>query len=247
MRYPTKLSVVVVVCALVPLPGYAADSPFHECDRLAAHPDDPDRRSAGVAWRSLESEPAIAACRNALARFPDSSRFRYQYGRALHKGGRPAEAVKHYRTAADQRYGIALSILGKVYAVGISVPRDDVEAVKWYRKAAERDLALGQNNLGLMYNTGRGVPQDDVEAVKWYRKAAEQDLAWAQYNMGVMYGDGRGVQQDFVLAHMWLSLAATNGHQGAAFGRDQVAARMTPADLSKAQRLAREWMEKHGK
>ena len=100
-----------------------------------------------------------------------------------------------------------------------------------------------------MYDTGRGVPQDDAEAAGWYRLAAEQGYASAQNNLGVMYTNGAGVPQDNVEAHMWLNLAASrvSGEQRerAVTTRDAVAERMTSADLSEAQRRAREWNAAH--
>ena len=55
--------------------------------------------------------------------------------------------------------------------------------------------------------------------------------------------------QDNVEAHMWLNLAASRltGEQRerTVTGRDDLAARMTPADLSPAQRRAREWNTAH--
>ena len=86
---------------------------------------------------------------------------------------------------------------------------------------------------------GRGVPQDDAEAVKWYRKAADQGYALAQTNLGIMYDDGRGVPQDYVQAHMWFNLAVAAAGNSA-MARD-IAAKMTPAQIAEAQKLAREW------
>ena len=74
-----------------------------------------------------------------------------------------------------------------------------------------------------------------------YRKAAEQGDAAAQYNLGLMYANGRGVPQDYVEAHKWLNLAATQGIKPAFENRNLVAKEMTPADVSLAQELAREW------
>ncbi len=63
-----------------------------------------------------------------------------------------------------------------------------------------------------------------------------------------MYFSGLGVPQDYVLAHMWFNLAASQGRKTAAKNRDIVAKKMTPADVSKAQRLAkRRWAAKHRK
>ncbi len=106
-----------------------------------------------------------------------------------------------------------------------------------------------QYNLGLMYYKGQGVPQDDAEALKWFRKAAAQDLAAAQNSLGVMYVNGQGVPQDYAQAHMWYNLAASSFPPGedldrAVKNRDIVAKKMTPAQISEAQKLAREWKPK---
>ena len=82
--------------------------------------------------------------------------------------------------------------------------------------------------------------------MKWYRLAAEQGTAKAQVNLGIMYYNGEGVPQDYVQAHMWFNLAASKGNENGRKNRDIIAKKMTPADVSKAQRLAREWLEKHG-
>ncbi len=121
--------------------------------------------------------------------------------------------------------------------------------MKWFRKAAEQGVARAQFNLGAMYGRGQGVPQDYAEAVKWFRKAAEQGNAHAQTSLGFMYSKGRGVPQDYVQAHMWYTLAASRlppgtDRDGAVQNRDIVAARMTPAQIAKAQQLAREWKPK---
>jgi uncharacterized protein len=88
---------------------------------------------------------------------------------------------------------------------------------------------------------GLGVPQDYVEAVKWYRKAADQGNARAQFDLGIMHAEGRGVPQDYVSAHMWFTLSAAQGYEDAEKNRDIAARRMTPAQISEAERLAREW------
>ena len=44
---------------------------------------------------------------------------------------------------------------------------------------------------------------------------------------------------------MWFNLAAAQGEVKAVKARDRIAKRMTPADISKAQKLARVWLEKN--
>ena len=98
--------------------------------------------------------------------------------------------------------------------------------------------------------SAKGVDRNNAQANAWFRKAADQGFAYAQFDLGVAYEDGGlGVPQDYALAHMWFSLAsspATNAdlRQMAVQNRDQVAAKMTPAQIAEAQRMAREWKPK---
>ena len=124
---------------------------------------------------------------------------------------------------------------------------DYATALREWKPLAEQGYALAQNNLGVMYEKGQGVSQNYKTAVKWYTLAAEQGYALAQFNLGVMYDKGEGVIQDYIRAHMWGNLGASNGNENGAKLRDLVAKKMTPADISKAQRLARECVKKNYK
>ena len=119
----------------------------------------------------------------------------------------------------------------------------------WFPPRRRAGSRLGADHPRGMYLNGRGVPQDDVEAVTWFRLAADQGHAWALATLGASHDVGRGVPQDNVKAHMLLNLAASRltGEQReeVVTVRDRVAERMTPADLSEAQRQAREWHAAH--
>ena len=83
----------------------------------------------------------------------------------------------------------------------------------------------------------------------WWRKAAEHGYANAQFFLGLMYHEGQVVPQDYAQAHRWYNLAASRFPPGeerdkAVKNRDHVAKRMTPAQISEAQKLAREWRPK---
>ena len=161
-----------------------------------------------------------------------------------------AEAAGWFRLAADQGDADAQFFLGLMYADGEGVVEDDAEAARWFRLAADQGDADAQFFLGLMYADGEGVVEDDAEAaryadgegvvaVRWLRLAADQGVADAQHNLGVMYANGEGVLQDNVTAHMWFNIAGANG---AEFGRDYreiIERKMTPADISEAQKRAR--------
>ncbi len=122
---------------------------------------------------------------------------------------------------------------------------DYATALREFSPLAKQGDAVAQSDLST-YDKGQGVLRD-YAAVKWYRLAAQQGDAVAQSNLGVMYAYGRGVPKDYVQALKWLNLAAAHGNAVAAKNRNIVEERMTPADISKAQRMAREWLAKHGK
>lgn len=162
-----------------------------------------------------------------------------------------ATALRLWRPLAEQGSSAAQFNLGLLYDNGRGVPQDYATAASWYQKAAGQGEAVAQFNLGSMYTNGKGVPQDYVAAMSWYRKAAEQGDRQAQHNLGLMYVNGQGVPQDYVQAHMWFNLAASRfvasekeKRDRAAIARDQVAAKMTPAQIAEAQKLAREWRPK---
>jgi TPR repeat protein len=118
---------------------------------------------------------------------------------------------------------------------------DYPEAVKWFRKAAGLGYADAEFLLGGMCERGEGTPKDYAEAVKWYRKAAEQGHLFAEASLAYMYATGQGVPKDYVQAYKWSYLAAARGDPGSVWARDTLASHMTPAQLTEAQRLAREW------
>ncbi len=170
----------------------------------------------------------------------------FSEGLAAYERGDYATALRVFKAHAGLGDADAQFNLGTMYEDGEGTPQDHTEAVKWYLLAAEQGHANAQFNLGLKYYYGEDGPQDHAEAVKWYRLAAEQGLADAQFNLGTMYEYGDGVPQDYAWAHLWYDLAAAQGLEVARENRDIVAKQMTPAQIAEAQKMAREWVEKHG-
>jgi hypothetical protein len=166
-----------------------------------------------------------------------------------YRQGDYATALRELLPLAQQGDPGAQSFLGFMYTEGRGVPQIDAEAVKWYRRAADQGRALAQFNLGAMYLLGRGVPKNSTKAAKWIRRAADRGYAGAQHVLGFMYYLGAGIPQDFVQAHLWLNLFAANLPPGeerdkAVGARDTVAQQMSPAQLTQAQELARQWQPK---
>ena len=190
----------------------AQNAPLTDCDQLAAHPNDPQRKAAGIPLSKLDTDTAVPACETAVRQYPNDAQLNYQLGRAYLHAKNYQAAVDQFGKAAGEGYAPAQNNLGLMYTRGLGVTRDDAEAVNWYRKAAEQGYAPAQNYLGLMYQSGQGVAQDDAEAVNWYRKAAEQGYAPAQNDLGTMYLKGQGVAQDDAEAAGWYRKAAEQGY-----------------------------------
>jgi TPR repeat protein len=171
---------------------------------------------------------------------------------AAFKRGDRARAFQIWRPLAENGDPDAQFWIGFAYQNGLGAPRDPAQALSWYRKAADHGNAFAQNWLGAMYRAGRRVTQDYAEALRWYRKAAGQGDADAQSKLGDMYAEGNGVPQDYIQAYTWYSLVASHStiatlRDYATKDRDDLSAKMTPAQIAEAQRLAAEWDSNHAK
>ena len=214
-------------------------------------PDGFRRRSPGprICWRSASRLASIASrfskppsvCPNWASR--GGRRTACQpppISTALRNRAAPGVRSRHGRRSRPV-------VLGLLYYPRPGVPRIQ-GSMRWFRQAADRDDVAAQFYLGVMFSKGRGVPQDKAEAVKWFRRAADQGDAQAQYNLGLSYAKGEAGEPDNVSAHMWFNLAAAHfpasdaDDRGAAVrNRDLVAEKMTPDQIARAQRRAREW------
>ena len=166
-------------------------------------------------------------------------------GVAALERGDYATAFEEFRVLAERGNAASQFTLGVLYATGRGVPLDDAEAVKWYSRAAERGHAEARFGLGVMYTEGKGVARDYAKAVLLYRLSASQGFARAMNNMGVMYEYGLGAPRDLGKSYAWYDLAAARfgpsaERQQSLRNRDSVAAQLSPQQLARAEKLARE-------
>ena len=162
----------------------------------------------------------------------------YELGQRLFEGrGLPQDqhaAALWFERAASLGLAPAQFRIGALYQRGVGVERDAAAAKRWYAKAAEAGNARAAHNLAVMNAEPLDEKPDYVEAAKWFRRAAELGVRDSQYNLAVLYARGLGVEQDFRKSWLWFSLAATQGDADAAKKRDEVAAKMDPAELATA-------------
>ena len=68
----------------------AGHTPVHECDRLAADPDDPESVVKGVEiGDTINAARAIPACEEAVRLYPQERRFSFQLARAQTQANHP--------------------------------------------------------------------------------------------------------------------------------------------------------------
>jgi TPR repeat protein len=126
----------------------------------------------------------------------------------------------------------------------------DTSMVRRLRIAAESGEAAAQFNLGILCDSrlddnGYAIEGDRAEAIKWLRAAAEQGLPRAQSRLAALYTDGPNTSENDVDACAWFLLATTSARgihrHYARSGYERIATRLTPAQLTKAKRLAGLW------
>ncbi len=169
-----------------------------------------------------------------------------EHGRGTAKD--PAQAAKWYQKAADQGDATAQGHLGRLYRLGAGVPRDAGQAAKWSIKAATQGNAAAQANLGYMSLEGFSLPTDAAAAAGWFKRAAEQGDASAELGLATLCEAGRGVPKDVMQAHKWYALASVDDgeYDEELFARAKkakaaLAAKMTPAQIEQADKLAQDF------
>ena len=102
--------------------------------------------------------------------------------------------------------------LGRLYANGIGVARDDIEAVRWYRMGASAGNLNATTALAMALIEGRGATKDEREGLRLLRAAAEKDNHEALHWLGVILGQGKLLSKDTTEAIRLLTRAAEAGH-----------------------------------
>jgi len=89
-----------------------------ECDRLAAHPDDPERVIDGVPQGDVDLEAARLTCEAAVAEDPDNPRLNYQLARVNGYAGRHEESQAYRYAALRAGYPQSLFVVGYIRLTG---------------------------------------------------------------------------------------------------------------------------------
>jgi len=122
------------------------------------------------------------------------------------------EAVKWYRKAAEQEYGLAQNALGRLFMTGKAGNKDRTQAIALYERAAAQDISIAQSNLCAIYYKGIGVPKDFNKAYDYCVAAAQYGHGAAQDYLGLYHLKGINVEQSDAEACKWFGYAAAQKH-----------------------------------
>jgi TPR repeat protein len=145
--------------------------------------------------------------------------------------GDKAAAVRALEYAADQGHALASWKLGRMYAQGDGVARDDLKAFEYFSRIADENadeapdsprasvvagafVALGTYLLDGINNSTVSANPEKAAELYLYAGSYFGDPN-AQYSLAQLYLKGRGVDRDERQAARWFNLAAEKGHAGA--------------------------------
>ncbi|MBF9195748.1 SEL1-like repeat protein [Microvirga terrestris] len=153
----------------------------------------------------------------------------------------PAAAIRLFERAAQAGLPPAQERLAALFEKGLGVGRDLKQAAFWYERAALGGHVRAMHNLATLLASGAHAKPDYVTALRWYNEAAEAGFRDSQFNTALLLTRGIGSKPNLPKAFQWFSLAAAQGDAEAARKRDELAARLGPADLKSAKAAVDQW------
>lgn len=153
----------------------------------------------------------------------------------------PLEALRYYELAGSRDNAGALFEVGKKYADGDRVPKDQVRAVGYFERASALGDHRADIRLGDIYADQTLPPYDPARAMVWYERAARAGDGKAMVKLAEMLERGRGVPVDRTRALMWYLLATEAGNDRAPERGAKLVARVGEDGRRRAVEMARAW------
>jgi TPR repeat protein len=140
------------------------------------------------------------------------------------------------RSLADGGNAHVMYRLGRLYAAGNGVTRDDALAVQWYRKGADAGNTSAATALAVALLEGRGAAINQQEGLRLLKAAAANSHPEAMYRLAYILVEGKIAEKDALEAARLFTKAAEAGHASSMveIGRMYYNGSGVQADLSKA-------------
>jgi TPR repeat protein len=156
-----------------------------QCDRYAAHSDDPEALAEGVIDGRLDATLAVGACEAAVKAANAEPRLEFQLARAYLKSDRVEDAVEHLVAAAKEGHGGALAYLGDLHIEGApGIDADPSLAYSLYQRAVEAGFTPAEKVLADFV---------DMTAAVEITEAGEKDLIVSEAAAASVDGPASGV------------------------------------------------------
>jgi TPR repeat protein len=118
-----------------------------------------------------------------------------------------AKAHHYLRSAAQKNDSCAQHVLGKLYAEGVGVEKNESLALEYFEKAVTSNTACAHAYFA-EYFLKRG---EYAAAREWFEKAAQQKEKEAMVQLGFLHRKGQGTNPDLKLSSDWFEKAARQG------------------------------------
>lgn len=164
------------------------------CDAEAGEPLDLQGVGLGKLPNEINPDTAIPACTDAVQKYPDVARYKYELGRAKLAAKDTVGALDFFKQAAEAGHVRASNQLGYMAEGGFGRPLDVAEANKLFKAAADKGDPYGMLSYGRNLVLGRGVTKDVQQGTRLLKKSVEMGHTYAMNELGSMYYYGRGVK-----------------------------------------------------
>lgn len=105
----------------------------------------------------------------------------------------------------------AHTLLGRLYARGLGVPRDELKAAQYYRRGAQLGDTEAMFAFGVILAAGTSIKKDPEGAAQMFEQAAKRGHPAAHYNLALLFLTGKGKPENPIRAAQHLEYAARKG------------------------------------
>lgn len=125
--------------------------------------------------------------------------------------GQYLTALRLATAAAKKGEPSANTLIGRIHAEGLGVPKNPALAAKWYARGAQLGDLEAIFAYGVLLATGSGVEKNLDKAAYLFESAAKRGHLEACYNLAQMFLSGKGKPENPMRAAVLLEYAAQNG------------------------------------
>lgn len=150
------------------------------------------------------------------------------------------EAVRKWKFEPGRRYGRPVTT-HLTLKLGFKLFGADTEKFFDLSEKAKAGDADAEFELATAFFEGREIAKDESQGMVLLERAARSGLTQAEFQMGERtYGDGNNAEK-YIEAFLWYALAQRSGAEQADTKIRELEARMTPDQLSEAQKRLENW------